>query len=398
MQKNSNIECPKCHYQFDVTDSFKAQVKEEGLVEARKEFTKYKKELEAKQNKIQLDSEDKLQKTLHEEKIRLKSQLENEHSDQFQSLQNELDYKSKQLQDFNKAKAEIGKLKRENSEIASKIEVELQEKLTQQLLDEKEKLRIENENHNSMKLLERDTIIEQQKQALADLQVKLEQGSTQLQGEVQELAIEKWLKEEHPFDQIDEVKKGVFGADIIQKVHTRDRQNCGIIAYESKRTANWGNDWIEKIKGDMKKSNATVGVIVSSVLPKGLESAGVKDEIWICRFNEFKIISKLLRQSVIDVDIAVGTQKNAKEKMEILYDYIFGKDFKTDLNSLMDIFVTMQTELSKEKTQTMNHWKKRERHLNSIIEATSSIGGNLKGIAGFNIPIIDNEDSNLLEH
>jgi len=405
---NQNIECPKCNHQFDVTDSFKAQVKNEALAEARNEYSHHlkdlksqKKALESEKQKFILDSQLEMDKKLENEKKRVKVQLKNEQSFQVESLQNELEEKSKQLQEFNKAKAEIGKLKRENSEIASKIEAELQERLTQQLLDEKEKLRVENENHNNMKLLEKDTLIQQQKKALELLQIQLDQGSTQLQGEVQELAIENWLKDENPFDQIDEVKKGVFGADIIQTVNTRDKMNCGVIAYESKRTANWGNDWIDKFKSDMLKSGANVGILVTSVMPKDLDKAGFKDGVWVCSFDEFKTVSKLLRDSIIKIDIAIGSQKNREEKMEILYDYINGDGFKNRIKAIIQSFTNMKELLDKERNAMTRIWASREKELNKVIDNSISIEGEIKSIAGESLKSIDGleriANTNLLE-
>jgi len=390
---NQDITCPKCHHNFDITDSLKEQVKNEALAEARKEYSQHIQDIKIEKDNFKKKANKELEKQIGLERIK----VQNENSLQFQELQNELNQKSQQLQEFNRAKAEIEKLKREKSEISSKIEAELQEKLTQQLLEEKEKIRVENENHNSMKLLEKDTLIQQQKLDLENMKIRLEQGSTQLQGEVQELAIENWLNSKFPFDDITEVQKGKYGADVIQIIHERERENCGIIAYESKRTANWGNDWIQKFKTDIQRSGADIGVLVTSIMPKDMKRAGLKDGVWVCRFDEFKIISNLLRDSIIKIDIATGHNKNRKEKMELLYDYIFGTEFKNDLNNMMGVFESMQKELTREKTQMMNHWKKREKHLEMIIQATSSIGGSITGISGISLPILESDSMFELE-
>ena len=253
-----------------------------------------------------------------------------------------------------------------------------------------------------MKLLEKDTVIRQLQESLKNAQLKAEQGSVQLQGEVQELAIEKWLKEQYPFDQIDEVKKGVSGADIIQIVHTRDRQNCGIIAYESKRTLRWGNDWIDKFKNDIRKTGADVGVLVTSAMPKDLNRAGVKDGVWVCTFNEFQTVSKLLRDSIVKVDIAVGNQKNRGEKMAILYNYITGTGFESRIRAVVQSFTNMKTMLEKERNSMTKIWASREKELNRVIENSISIEGEIKAIAGNSLQTIDEleelANSNLLEY
>lgn len=407
MNKNSYITCPNCQTQIDVTQSMKEALKNEALQDARKEYMVHmqnlkKQEQELSQKLQRLEDEkrrdaenakmeaekDALQK-LEVEKRRLKEQLQKEQSDQFQSIQDELNEKSKQLQEFHRAKAEIERLKREKEESENRIEAQLQERLTHQLREEKEKMRVDIENNINMKILEKDTLIQQLQSSLKEAQVRAEQGSMQLQGEVQELAIEKWLKTSFPQDKISEVKKGEYGADTIQIVNEGVRTNCGKIAYESKRTKHWNDDWLDKFRGDIQRSGATIGVLVTSVMPKDMDRAGMRDGIWICTFDEFKTISKILRQSIIDLDTALGTQKNREEKMAVLYDYVTGKQFESRIQTITKAFQNMRVLLDKERSSMMKIWASREKELERVMDNTISIEGELQAIAGSSVETLE---------
>ncbi len=151
---------------------------------------------------------------------------------------------------------------------------------------------------------------------------KSEQGSMQLQGEVQELALEELLKAAFPFDIISEVGKGVRGADCIQTVRNNFGQECGKIIFESKRTKDFASDWIEKLKADMRSQGADVAVIVTQALPKDMDRFGEKDGVWICSFAEVKPIVQMLRDGIIKISSALKSQENRGDKMHLLYDYL----------------------------------------------------------------------------
>lgn len=391
MQQDSHIQCPHCEKHFDVNDSIRAKLRKE----YKEHFDKLKKDEKELRPKI----EKELRKTLEQD---LKVKIEEENSEQFIIMQNELNSKSTELKEFNKAKSRISQLVREKDELSFKIEAELEEKMTQQLKNEKSRMRADIENNINMKIREKDSVITQLQESLKEAQIQAEQGSMQLQGEVQELAIEEWLKSSFPLDNIDEVKKGEFGADTVQTVNTRDSQNCGKIAYESKRTKHWSGDWISKFKSDILRSGANIGVLVTSVMPKDMERAGIKDGVWVCTFDEFKTVSKLLRSSIVDVDTAIGKEKNREEKMEIIYDYITGREFGDRIHSIVDIFKQMKNDLVKEKNAMMRHWAYRDKQLERVIENTSSINGGLKAIIGNQLDTISPLDElgsiSILEH
>jgi len=211
---------------------------------------------------------------------------------------------------------------------------------------------------------------------------KAEQGSMQVQGEALELSIETWLREQFPFDTVEEVKKGAFGADCIQTVHTRETPNCGVICYESKNTKAWSDAWIGKLKQDMLKAGADLGVLVSAVYPPGMQRMGFVDGIWVCSLEEFKGTAALLRESLIRIHRATRREENKADKMTLLYDYLTGNEFQMQLRAIVDGFMKMQEELEKEKRSLMASWKRRQKLIDSVLLNTTEMYGALQGIAG----------------
>ena len=204
----------------------------------------------------------------------------------------------------------------------------------------------------------------------------------QIQGEVFELTIENWLSKQFHFDIIEEIKKGAFGADCIQTIHTRELQNCGIICYESKNTKAWSNEWIPKLKKDMQKVNADIGVLVTSVFPKNMNRMGFLEGVWVCSLDEFKGSSALLRESLIRVYKTSKSEENKGEKMAQLYTYMTGKDFPMQITAIVDGFEKMRDLLEKEKRSLQASWKQREMTINEVLRNTAEMYGALQSISG----------------
>jgi hypothetical protein len=328
-------------------------------------------------------------------------------------LQKELEEKSKQVQELNASKAMIEKLKREKAEVESKAKADAQIDLNRQLMEEKEKLARqasqmkeqalkEIRQANELELKAKDEKIAQMAKSIEDAKRKAEQGSMQVQGEALELAIESWLASQFPFDTVDEVKKGAFGADCVQTIHTRELQNCGVICYESKNTKSWSDAWLSKLKQDMLKVNADLGVLVTSVLPNGMERMGFVDGIWVCSLDEFKGSVSLLRESLIRVHKTVQREENKSDKMTLLYNYMTGNEFSMQMKAIVDGFMKMQEELEKEKRSLMASWKRREKTIDGVLTNTTEMYGALQGIAGssaivhidsLELPYDDEEDT-----
>ena len=401
MEDNANrIACPNCGQEIDVNELLYHQLDEElgrkyaaRLAEEQQKFQGQLDDLEKQRRSLEVEKKDfqkkldgELASRLRAEKKKLgdelRKQAEEEQAEQVKALQNELNEKSKKLQDFNKAKSEIERLKREKDELRTTVEAESDKKLNAVLAEERRKIHAAEEEKALLKLSERDHIIEQLKDQLREAQRKAEQGSMQLQGEVQELAIEEWLQENFPLDTIEEIKKGARGGDCLQHIHTRSRQQCGTVYYESKRTKAFLHGWIEKFKNDIRDRGADIGVLVSEAMPSDMERMGFRDGVWICSFEEFKGLCLVLRESLIQLSNAITIQENKGDKMGMLYDFLTGNEFRLQIEAIVEGFVQMQNDLESEKRSMQGIWKKREKQIEKVLLNTNYMYSSIRGIAG----------------
>jgi hypothetical protein len=399
-KKDNAITCPNCGHKIDVNELLYHQLEEElqkkfqdNLAKVKKDF-KEKESLIEKERKILKREKDKLSETINKktdeaikteiQKIekQLKKELDEEKSEQIKSMQDELEEKSKELRDYNKAKSDIERLKREKEELKSSIEAESEKKLTVILKEEREKIQKEESEKINMKLFEKDHLVEQLKKQLQEAQRKAEQGSMQLQGEVQEIAIEEWLRDRFPLDTIEEVKKGARGADCIQIINTRSKQNCGSIYYESKRTKVFQISWIEKFKDDIRDRGANIGVLVTENMPDDMDRMGLRDGVWICTFEEFKGLCTVLRESLIQLNNAICTQENKGDKINMLYDFLTSNEFRLQIEGIVEGFTQMKSDLESEKRSMQGIWKKREKQIEKVLLNTTFMYSSIKGIAG----------------
>ncbi|WP_444997600.1 DUF2130 domain-containing protein [Aliikangiella sp. IMCC44359] len=410
------IECPKCGTTIDVNEVLSHQLEEElrnryelkaaedkQLMENKLALiNKEKEQLAADKEKQAQLVEQAVKNQLKEKELQLrkslKEQLADEQAEQLQLLRQELNEKSEKVKQLNKAKIEIEKIKREKEELKSDLEAEAERKLSQQIAIERDKIQQAEMQRNKMNLSEKEKIIEQLKQQLDIAKRKAEQGSTQLQGEVQELAIEQWLAEQFPLDNIEEIKKGVRGADCLQIVNSRTQQNCGVIYYESKRTQSFKPEWIEKFKADIRDKGADIGVLVTEAMPSDLKRMGLKDGVWVCSFEEFKGLSLVLRDSVLRMSQAIAVQDNKGDKMAMLYDFLTGNEFRMQVEAIVEGFTQMQNDLIKEKRSMTALWKKREKQIEKVLLNTSYMYSSVQGIAGSavkSLPLLELPDDNL---
>lgn len=400
MSKNTTIECPDCGSQIDVNEILKHQLEESIRNEYRKEAAdviKRQKEKEAAlvMERNEFENNKRKQEVLFQERLeqerkavtvaienKLKAKLSSENEDRLQAMQKELADKSIKLKELFKKEAEIEQLKREKSEAEEQAKLNAQKELSKQLQLEKEKIKRQAEESSEFKLKELQKQLADQKKLTDDMKRKQEQGSMQLQGEVMELAIEEWLESQFPLDTIDEIKKGANGADCLQIVNTRQQANCGTIYYESKRTKAFQPSWIEKFKNDIRDKGATIGVLVTEVMPSDMDRMGLKEGIWICTFNEFKGLCAVLRQSIIQWASVKGQQENKGDKMGMLYDFLTSNEFRLQMEGIVEGFTQMQTDLLKEKNAMARIWKQREKQIDKVVNNAIGMHASIKGIAG----------------
>ena len=389
----SKITCPNCGQEIDIESLISESTKDEvekQLLAQKKEYEKqieqFRSDNNALKEKFEQDRELAIKEALKNQKQELETKIKKEaleeQQDALNELEKELKEKSEQLKDLNRLKAEKSRLEREKEELREKISAEAEREFSLRLAEEKQKLQKNSDEKYELRIQELEKKLQDQINLTEEMKKRQEQGSMQLQGEVQELTIEKYLRANFNLDDIDEVGKGDYGADSLQTVNTQTRQNCGIIYYESKRTKTFNEDWIRKFKTDIQEKGADIGVLVTAAYPKDMTRMGMKDGIYICSYEEFKALSFVLRETIIKISMVKGAQVNRKEKSEILYDYLTSTEFRFQFESILNSFVELKSELESEKRAMNKIWKKREKEIENVLLSMTNMYGSLQGIAG----------------
>ena len=397
------IFCPKCNEQIDVSDAMSHKMEQELKDKYEKKLQVQDKALADKENQIDKElqslAEDKksLQQTIDtqvEEKLAvgevglkkaIKAKLEKDNQLKISALQEDLAEQGKKVKQAQQLEIENERLKREKEDAVHQAKLSAEKAMSEQLKIDRAKLSEQFNTENELKLKEHQQVIDSLKEQIEITKRKAEQGSMQLQGEVQELAIEEWLEAEYPFDQIEEIKKGAQGADSLQVVINSLGMECGTIYYESKRTKHFQPTWIDKFKQDIRDKNASIGVLVTSSMPKGMPRMGQMNGVWVCSFEEFKGLSLVLRESILNIAKATAIQENRGDKMVMLYDYLTSNDFSSRVEAIVEGFTELQTDLNKEKLAMAKLWKQREKQHERVLLNTTEMFGSVKGIAGSSI-------------
>lgn len=388
----TEIKCPNCGHQFEPTESIREEIEKELRSKAadwqKKKNEEFQVKLEEERKKLQQSLEENIRKNItgdFENKLRLLEQNNKDNEEKLKlSRQKELEF-----------------LKKEQELLSREKEIDLQ--LQRLLLEERSKLaeiiRKEEAEKNSLKdteyqmrLKEMEEKLDAQKKLAEEMKRKAEQGSMQSQGEAQELVLEEMLRQAFPFDIISEVGKGVRGADCIQTVRNNFGQECGKIIFESKRTKDFGNDWIEKLKADMRSQGTDVAVIVTQALPKEIDRFGEKDGVWICSFSEVKAVVHMLRDGIIKIAGALKSQENRGDKMHLLYDYLTSREFAEQWQAIREGFMSMKLSIQKERDAMERMWKAREKQLEKVLLSAAHVRGSIEGISGTDV------DLNLIEN
>ena len=404
MNTVEKITCPNCNTEIDVNMALSHEIETRLKAEYTAQNNRHLAQIEKLQKEkgeietaVSREKEKEYAQRLKTEIDKTREEIAKETEEGFKSLQKSLKEKSEQVIEFNKNKAELEKLKLEKAEIEYRItaakDAEFNKKLKEEresyktlLETERERIKKETAEETALKIDELRKKLEDQTALAEEMKRKAEQGSTQLQGEIQELAIEDILRETFRFDIIEPVPKGINGADVIQKVRNNSGSEAGIIAYESKRTKTFGKDWIGKLKEDGGRVKADICVLVTDALPEDIERIGWKDGVWVCTFTEFKGLALVLRDSIIRVSEAYASQTNKGEKMQMLYDYLTGKEFSTQLMAIIEGFSDLQKGYIDERNRMEKVWKAREKQLERILLNTNAFIGSIKGIAGNSLP------------
>ncbi len=286
------------------------------------------------------------------------------------------------LAEAQKAQAELIRKQRELDDAKREMDLTIETRVQESLGKTREQAKKEAERELSLKVIEKEQTIASMQQKIEELKKKAEQGSQQLQGEALELQLESVLSLKFPHDRIEPVPKGEHGGDILQRVVMSAGSACGTILWESKRTKNWSNGWLAKLREDQRQAKAEIAVIVSAILPDGVETFDQIDSVWIVHPRCILPVAMSLRHMLIEVNGARSATEGQQTKMEMMYGYLTGPKFRLRVQAIVEAFSTMGEDLLKEKKAIQKQWAKREQQIERVMEATVGMYGEMQGIAG----------------
>lgn len=420
-----DIKCPNCGHVFDVENVLAADIEikyqqqyqarlQQSLGKIEQDKKKLEEEQQQFEDKKKRENEIFAQK-LQQERLKIETDVQ---AQLRKSIASDYENKLRMLEDCNKDNEEkLKDARRKELEFLQKeqvlqnkeadIELTIQKKLQAERTGLVEQIRNQELEKNALKenafqlrLREMQLQLDEQKKLAEEMKRRAEQGSMQRQGEVQELLLEEILREYFPFDLIEEVGKGVEGADCIQVVRNSLGKECGRIIYESKRTKTWNQNWLNKLKADKRNRGADVAILVTQVFPKDMERFGERDGIWLCNFTELGSVAHIIRNGILQVYEIQKSEENKGDKMQLLYNYLTGNEFRGQVEAIVEGFMAMKNGITRERIQMEKIWKEREKQLEKVLLSTSGMYGSVKGIAGASvgdIPLLDGSDEQLLD-
>ena len=408
------IICPNCKTEIRLTESLAAPLiaatrqqferqlaqkdddiakREQGIRDKEKQIAEARRNLDeqvADQVAAQLKAETARVISEESRKAKLASAAELEtKARELTELQELLESRDEKLAEAQKAQAELIKKQRELDDAKRELELTVERRVQDGLTEVRAQARREAEEGLKLKVLEKDQTIASMQQKIEELKQKAEQGSQQLQGEVQELELESLLRAKFPFDTIEPVPKGEFGGDALQRVVSHSGQPSGTILWESKRTKNWSDGWLAKLRDDQRTAKAEVAVLVSQVLPKGVEAFDVVDGIWVTSPRAALPVATVLRHTLLQVSMARQVSEGQQTKTEMVYQYLTGPRFRHRVEAIVEAFSSMQEDLDRERKAIMKQWAKREEQIERVMGATVGMYGDLQGIAGKSLQEIE---------
>ena len=293
------------------------------------------------------------------------------------------------LAEAQKAQAELIRKQRELDDARRELELTVEKRVQQGLETTRAQARKDAEEKLNLKVAEREQTIASMQRTIEELQRRAEQGSQQLQGEVQELELEALLKAKFPVDVIQPVPKGEHGGDVVQQVRGATGQACGTILWESKRTKNWSDGWLAKLRADQRIAKAEFSVLVSQVLPKDVDTLDFVDSVWVAHPRAVLPVAIALRHSLIEVAAARQANQGQQGKMEMVYQYLTGSTFRQRVQAIVEAFSSMQEDLDRERKVIGKQWAKREQQIEQVMQSTVGMYGDLQGIAGKSLQEIE---------
>lgn len=401
------IKCPSCNFEFLPDEILSHQLEEKYRLEyeekqkqKNQENIEKEKALEEKAKKLELVQQDlintvnkqvaaklpEIEKKAKEEAV---EKAQKEYSEKIETIKTDNEDRDKQNKELREQISDLMKQLREMKTKDEDREIEYQKKIMEEESNIKSKAKQEAMEESQLQIAQKEKQLEDLRKQLSEAQRKAEQGSQQTQGEVLELEIEEILKQKFPSDDIIPVAKGVNGADITHKVIDKFGQVCGTIVWETKRTKNWVDGWVPKLKDDQRNQKAEIAVLVTMVLPKEIKNFSVKDGVWVSDFNSIIGLATALRSGLINVSAVKQASVGKNEKMEFLYNYLSGIEFKQKIEAIVESFTAMKSDLEREKRAMTKIWETRDRQISRVVDNTVKMYGDLTGLMGKALPKID---------
>jgi hypothetical protein len=417
------ITCPNCKTEIKLTESlaapliaatrqqFEQQLAQKDNDIAKREQAMREKEKQLNDAKHKLDDQvaDQVAAQLKAERARIiveeskkaklasAAELENKVRE-LGDLQEVLKARDEKLAEAQKAQVELIKKQRELDDAKRELDLTVEKRVQEGLDATRLKAKKEAEDEQRLKVMEKEQTIAAMQKQIEDLKRRAEQGSQQLQGEVQELELENLLRSKFPFDAIDPVPKGEYGGDVLHRVVGAGGQSGGTILWEFKRTKNWSDAWLVKLRDDQRTAKAEIAVIVSQILPKGVETFEMVEGVWVTHPRAALPVAMILRQSLLELALARQSSEGQQTKTEMVYQYLTGPRFRQRVEAIVEAFSTMQEDLDKERKAIMKQWAKREEQIERVMGATVGMYGDLQGIAGKSLQEIEGLDLMALEN
>jgi len=400
---SDKITCPNCGHTFDIeealTEKIERHFKEEYQRKLREEHQKLQRQqqqldlmrqqLEAQQREQNNILQQKLEARLNKERQKIQQEYLNNYQSIIGELQQKLKQKEEETQALKDKELQLLRKEQELHDREKSIQIEVEKRLLEERRLLEEKARQQLEEVYGLKMRELKKQLDEQKALVDELKRKADQGPIQRQGEVQELAIEEFLQNAFPFDHIEEVPKGIRGADCIHTVYNRLQQPCGKIVYESKRTKNFSHLWIDKLKQDQVRCKADLAVLVTQAMPHDIQHFGIVNGVYVCSYHHLKNIAYILREMLIRIHSVKASQVNKADKMELLYQYLTSQEFVQTVQRMIENFSAMNQQLQREKRAMQRLWKEREKQIWAVQENLSALFGSIRGIAGNELDSID---------
>jgi len=397
------VVCPQCKTEIKLTESLAApllaDVKrqfEQKLAQKDADMAKREQSLTERAESVEkakANLDQQIAAKLQQERIRIAAEEQqkaklvlgndlNQKTKEISTLQEVLKQRDAKLAEAQQAQAELMGKQRELDDARRELELTIAKRVQADLGSERERAKREAEEELKFKVMEKDQTITAMQKQIEDLKRRAEQGSQQLQGEVQELELEALLTAKFPRDMIQPVPKGEFGGDVLHRVIGPTNQPCGTILWESKRTKNWSDGWLPKLREDQRAAKAEIAVIISQALPKDIETFGFTGEVWVADPKVALPVAMALRQTLIEVACLRQASEGQQSKMEMIYGYLTGPRFRQRVQAIVEAFSSMKKDLDVEKKVITRQWAKREEQIDRVMQATVGMYGDLQGIAG----------------